>query len=763
MSAPFLLAYVCFSAGIIAGCYIRVPVTVLLLSATTAALALSCKRLIPALAAQLLFLALLGQQHLQQQNERHEQSPLVAFVRSNELQPFRVRGIVQQTPELSADYRVLRIRITYVADKQIDGVTRITVSGNEGEIPAHGDEIEAFARFRLPRNFGTEGSFDYERYLRKEGVHALGTIKSGQLLRILRRGSSLRSAFSRLRLRLMQRLMQRYEARDAAVLRALWLDDRAGLSPETERSLIDAGVFHVIAISGFHVAVVLAIGFLLLRLIVTYRVALIVLGTFLLFYFFLLEGRPAITRSFLLFIAFSFALLRSEKIRWGNALGLCAFLQVAWNPLDLFDAGYHLTYLSTAIIVFVAVPLSRLVRLPRAIYQYLFDFAITSFCVQILLAPYQAWTFHRVPFAALLANWSAIPSSSVLIALGAVTLPIPVLEPVLAPLIRFFLRVLMQGSYLSSGVWLFTALTPSLVGVIVFYCSVAGFLIFRGKKVRAGFVVLLMFSFLSIWIPQNRPPGGLQIHVLDVGQGDAILVRYPDGTEDLVDGGGFWNTDALDVGESVLIPYFSRMGVRRLQRVFLTHAHADHMNGLFAVLRYIPVRDVYVTRRPLASTGYQRLLREWPRDIKTVADGVVFHQAGVTLRVLAPEDSRKQLEVANDDSLVLLVEYLGRRILLTGDIEKNAEERLLAREELRGVDIIKVPHHGSKTSSNEALLQTAKAKTAVISVGHNNWFGHPAPEVVARYRRNHSMIYRTDFNGTIVIQIDTSGIHITTP
>src|SRR5262249_51809555 len=161
------------------------------------------------------------------------------------------------------------------------------------------------------------------------------------------------------------------------------------------------------------------------------------------------------------------------------------------------------------------------------------------------------------------------------------------------------------------------------------------------------------------------------------------------------------------------------------------HAHADHMNGLFAVLHSIPVDDVYVTRRPVADIGFQRICIEWLRDLRTARAGDVFLQAGVRLTVLAPESVRGELHVANDDSLVLLLEYEGRKVLLTGDMEKKTEETLV-RHACPKVDVIKVPHHGSHTSSTEPMISAFRPYEAVVSVGRNNWFGHPHPDVVAR-------------------------------
>src|SRR3990172_3368850 len=159
---------------------------------------------------------------------------------------------------------------------------------------------------------------------------------------------SVRSWSSAIRLKWILAIRHHFDGRDAELLRALWLDDRAAMKLDTERTLINAGVFHVIAISGFHVAVLLAVGFRSLKRFLNYRAALILLSVLLLFYFLLLEGRSSITRAFLGFVIFAFASWRQERVQWSNVLCLSAFLQASLNPLELFDVGYHLTYLSTA-------------------------------------------------------------------------------------------------------------------------------------------------------------------------------------------------------------------------------------------------------------------------------------------------------------------------------------------------------------------------------------------------------------------------------
>lgn len=748
MFAPFVWIFVCFSAGIFAGKYCSIPAWLVAGAMLCAGLSLCSRKFYLALLAHGLFFFLLGQQFCVNQRQEYN-NDLRRWVQGNEGETVRIVGQVLSTPEISADYFTLRTRVVSISGSDLSGVVRLTVSGSATQFPMAGDVIETFGRLRLPIGFLAEGTFDYPQYLMKEGIHALGSVKSASLIHIIRRNHSVRFLFSSIRQRMISRIRANFSPSDAAILRALWLDDRSGLSRETEQILIDAGIFHVIAISGFHIGVVVFLSFLLLRKVVHYRIALVVLAIILLLYFLLLEGRSSITRSFLMFLILAFSVWRYETPNWSNVLCLSAMIQLIWNPMELFDPGFHLTYLSTAAILFLAVPVIKKIRLPRKFYQWIFDFLLTTIAIQFVLLPYQAYFFHKIPVISLLANWVAVPVSSILIAIGMIVLPLPFLQAIGEPILHFLLNCFVGSCEFFSVIWKHTIPIPSPILIVLFYLSLLGCLILRGWVIRSISAVVCILTAAVIAFPGDpEPKEYFRIHFIDVGQGDAILLEYPDGSFDLVDGGGSWNRDALDVGESVLVPYLSYCGVRSIHRVFLSHAHADHMNGLLTLLEYLPVQEFYVTRKPVGDPGYQALLRLLPAFPKSLKQGERIDQNGVSIEVLAPSDNRQTLRVANDDSMVLMVEFDGKRIILAGDAEKETESKLLLHNDLM-VDFLKVPHHGSLSSSTGSFLDKMKMKAVFISVGRQNWFGHPHPEVLKRYRQRHALIYRTDQLGTI--------------
>jgi competence protein ComEC len=756
MSAPFVWIFIFYSAGILAGVSLHVPAICILMAFIAAALSLRLNSFRIAAIAQLLLVFLIGAFSYQFSNSTYHKTQLRKWVKDHESETFLVKAKLIETPEISSDFVVLRVEILSISGKSIPGTARITVTGKLDNPPIVGDVIQTFVRFRLPISFRAEGCFNYERYLKKEGIHAIGSIKNGSLIRIIEHEHGFRSWLSSVRLGMIHRLYQQFSPQDGGILRALWLDDRSGLQHETEQTLIDAGIFHVVAISGFHVTILLLICFLVLKQAVRFPVAMACLSVLLLFYLMLLEGRSSIVRSVLTFFVLSYAVLRHERPAMANVLALSALLQTAWNPFELFDPGFHLTYLSTAAILFVALPVCNAIHWPRNVYRIIWSFIAVSPLIQFVLIPYQVLIFHRVAFGSLLANLIAIPLSSFLIAVGAGALPFSTLQSIFAPMIRYPVRWFAQSAEFFSGVWLKTIPEPSLLLVLTFYTAIAFAIILRKKrKLSVAASIISVLCFISIITARpSSPENQLTLHFIDVGQGDSILIQYPDGTADLVDGGGFWNSQALDTGESVLMPYLSHLGITRLHRIFLTHAHADHMNGLISLHRYIQTDLFYCSRKPISDPGFQRLIINTPIRIQGIRSGMNFRQGSVLLKVLAPDDCKYTRKVANDDSLVLELQYANRRILLAGDAELRSEETLVKNYPAAKLDILKVAHHGSKTSTSQEFLDHFNPRIAVISVGRHNWFGHPHPKVLSQLRRHHATVLRTDLDGTIRIIID---------
>jgi competence protein ComEC len=247
--------------------------------------------------------------------------------------------------------------------------------------------------------------------------------------------------------------------------------------------------------------------------------------------------------------------------------------------------------------------------------------------------------------------------------------------------------------------------------------------------------------------------GRLHLSVLDVGQGDSLLLRSPSGRVLLVDTGGSWNP-RFDVGERRVAPVLWRSGIRRLDALLLTHAHGDHVGGAPFLLRAFHVDEVWAGPAALEDPGWLRLdrtLRKAGVGRRTLVRGAALDWDGVELRVLGPPPPSRPLRRSRNEDSVVLVARLGAvAFLLPGDVEGVVEDRLL----LPPAAVVKVPHHGSRTSSRPHLVRATRPRLAVASLGARNPFGYPHRSVVERYREAGALFLRTDRDGQVDVATD---------
>ncbi|HEX2723760.1 MAG TPA: DNA internalization-related competence protein ComEC/Rec2 [Gemmatimonadaceae bacterium] len=556
---------------------------------------------------------------------------------------------------------------------------------------------------------------------------------------------------------------------DAPMARALLIADQHRIPPEMRDRYARAGMIHMLSISGLHVAIVAGAVMLLLRAARLSRAFASALGVVITVFYVAVIGAPAPavrSAAMLALVAASRATQRPTSPWAGLALG--AFVPLV-RPVTILDLGYQLSVAGIAGLIASGV-LARRMLAPRVdgwslkIGKEL----LTSVVATLVTAPLIAWYFGRISLIAPLANLAAGPVISVLqpTLFAALALaPVPAVAQLFAdaahPLLLAFDGIATASAAVPGAS---VSVIPSIASVIAGGAAVTALLVactsrYPGRPVVTAAGCLCIIA----WAPALPLPykGGVEMHVLDVGQGDAILLRSDRGRWIVFDAGRIWSTG--DAGRSTIIPYI-RMRGGDVEAFVLSHAHADHVGGAESLIRSLHPHVFWDSAFPQASGVYQTTLQaarasgtEWRR----VHAGEVTHVDGVTVEFLAPDSSwTASLSDPNEASTIALVTYGSTRILLVGDAEAAEEAWLLdhSRPELHA-DVLKVGHHGSSTSSTDAFLNAVNPRLAIISVGADNLYGHPSTDVLAALGRVGARTMRTDRVGTIVVRTD--GQHLT--
>jgi len=542
--------------------------------------------------------------------------------------------------------------------------------------------------------------------------------------------------------------------RRAPLVDALVIARTADLDLAVRERYARAGLAHILSISGLHVGFIAAwLGLVLRVLGLGARTRFWAATTLIAAYCWLL-GLPApATRAAVMLALDGFARLRQRVVAPRGLIAVAALVVLILDPWAVRSVGAWLSVGAVTAVIWAARATEHRSRITRV-----FAPAVAA---TLITAPICAYAFGTVAPIGIIANLVAIPlgavavpgaivallSSSTLLAAGA-GLCLALLDAVAA-----------AGAAVPGGHTVMTAGWPA--AALWFGVLVVAWWLWRTPR-RAGLIAarlafvgaILSWTALFSAFPRLSDCRCLTVHFLDVGQGDAIALRTPAGRWVLIDGGP--RNEARDAGRRVVVPFLRRAGAQRLAAIVATHAHADHVGGLPAVLGALPVENVLEPGEPLGEAPYLEFLAA------SEASGAHWHAArrgdrldmdGVRITVLSPDSAwAAETTDPNEESVVLLVEYGRIRLLLTGDAGLPVEARLAGQ--VGDVDVLKVGHHGSYSATSEAWLDETRPEIAVISVGAHNTYGHPAPDVVARLVAHGVQVHRTDREGTITLESD---------
>jgi competence protein ComEC len=650
----------------------------------------------------------------------------------------------------------------------VHGRLRLYLREGSPEIGA-GDQIRFRARLRRPRLFGTPGEFDFPRFLAGRKIFVTASLESCSEIALLGRATS--NGPQMLASRLRGRIGQTIDAgvADAALaplVKALIIGDKGGVTVEHRQLLAEGGVSHLFAISGLHLGLIALFLYTALRAVYVRSTTLLLLappGRFLpalliplLYGYLLLTGNALPTRrAFLIALAGAALLLWRRNTPPLKLLFSAAFLLLLIEPLALFEPAFQLSFAGVLGILVLVPRWSRpLKRLPRGL-RWIAGVFLSTLAATLTTAPLVLLHFHLLAPAGLLVNLAAIP----LIGFGAVPLGLAgiILTPFwpsgagslfdgCAHIIDGVLRLLRPIIDLPLlGGWHFypsplemTALFALILALLLPGASRRQILL-RAALAATGFVTLAFPSPL---------PSNLSITALSVGQGESLLVTCASGETYLVDGGGLYS-ETFDVGERLIAPALGHLGIRSLTGVILTHDHPDHRQGLLYILEHFDVGTFWSAAPvPQLHESLQKILTK--RAIPTVLIPPGWFPLTESPRQeLAFFVPRSGHDGGNDGSLVVYARKDGAGALLTGDLEEEGVRELVAAMPERPVSLLKLPHHGSRKSAPDLLLDRFAPKQVFASLGAGNPYGFPHPEVLSSVHRRGLHLYRTDFDGTL--------------
>jgi competence protein ComEC len=632
-------------------------------------------------------------------------------------------------------------------------------------------------------NFG--GASPFWQQLRRPFALA-GSVKSAALVRI-ERGRWWAEVAARARWRVRDaaaRWIAPIDPQAAAIVTAILIGDRGGLDDDLIHHLQIAGTYHVIAISGGNVALLTGLCFGILRLLVRApRVVAVLTLIVTLVYGAIVGGDPsvarAVTAAAIVLLAGMAGMVPSPLATLRTVACLLAIV----DPLVVVDVSAWLSFGATLGILVVAGPLLRLVpwsNMPRGIRVAIQPVAVliaATIAAELMLLPVSAAVFGRVTSAGLILNLMAIPAMGVVQIAGLTTV---LIGPAFTLVGTWSAWIAAKAAHVlvwSTGLvdawpWLSWRVPAApLIWIGIYYASALGLWWMRDRHVprRIAWAAAGVALGVIVFAPSAgsaRPIAGrLRVSLIDVGQGDAILVQLPNGEALLVDAGGA--PGSFDIGGRVVTPALWALGVRRLTWFTLTHPDLDHIGGAVSVTEDLSPREIW-EGVPVPRDRDLRRIREFAdargiawREVRTGA--LLSIGPRLTVEVASPpEPEWERQKSRNDDSVVLRIRYGNVDVLLTGDAGAEFETRLPADLAASPIRILKAGHHGSRTSTSDRLVQAMRPQIALISVGRGNVFGQPAPEVIDRLTRAGARIFRTDQDGAVSLETDGRSVRVLT-
>lgn len=682
----------------------------------------------------------------------------------------------------------------------------------------YGQKVELQARVRRVRNFGNPGAFDNAAYLARQQIYWTAAVPSRAPVRILpgQCGTRAGRVIFGLRTAALNQIERLYAGQpyQTGMMQALLIGEKSKVDEGWTDQYRITGTYHALVISGMHLVALTAVIVFLLRLCALGEIVPLVAATACAWCYTMVTGwQTPVVRAAAGLSLYLVARCFYRRQRLLNLLAAAAIGFLVLDPYQLFEASFQLSFLCLTAIAAFAIPIleatsapyarglaaprdrDRDLHLPPGVAQlrvelrllaetislwtrirerwflpaaamalraalYFYELGVISACVQAGLALIMAADFHRVSLSGISANMLVVPLLELAVPTGFLAvftgwkLPTELAGWLLIlsqKVVDWHARWEPNWRIPDPPVWLGVCLSASLILLALAVRRPARWRWAAGALTAAFLALLLYHPF-----PPKVTPGVLEFTAIDVGQGDAFFIAFPDGRLMLLDAGGlpsYGNRQTrLDIGEDVVSPYLWSRSIKRLDVVAVSHLHEDHAGGIPAIVRNFHPREIWTG---VETARLRELAQQAGARVRRMTGGDQLDYGGTRILILAPPPEDSVAETVTDqDSLVLRLSYGKRSVLLTGDMEPRIERELVEVHAFSQTDVLKVPHHGSRKSTGDAMLAEVRPSLAVISAGYENSYNHPHPELLDRLEKRRATPLRTDVWGLVTIRTD---------
>ena len=671
----------------------------------------------------------------------------------------------------------------------------------------YGDKIFITGEFQEPQGMRNEGGFNYKEYLKSLNIY--GSVKAKNIKVIEKiKGNIFMNFIYKISDEIKENIEEFMGEKYSGLLLGLLLGDSSKIDENIEENFKITSLTHILAVSGAQVSYIIAAMYSLLKRKIGIQKTRVVIIASLIFYMTLTGFSPSIVRAGIMGIILMISGLVFRKNDIINSIAISLFFMLVYNPFLLENVGLQLSYLGTiGIIGFnkTIILILKNIQIRNRKWKYkinrklilliskIKEILAVTMSASLAVVPVMIYHFNLFGTYFLITNLLASIIIGPITLLGTLLVIISFISINIAKILSYILKFLIDillfiSSFSKLPISKIYIPTPKISFIIIIYLSlIISLFIYKVFHERNPNTTILrvrnLLALVKYKFKQNRNdiikriviiniviflciifiPRDLKINFVDVGQGDSTFIITPKNKTILIDGGGS-NTGSFDVGENTLLPYILDKGYNKIDLMIISHFDSDHVGGLLTILEEIKVEKVLIAKQEEQSENYKRFLnivkeKNIPVIVGKRGDKINIEK-DLYLDILFPESEQIEENMINNNSLVFNMHYNNFSMLFTGDIEEIAEKRIIeiTNKSRLKADIIKVPHHGSKTSSTRELLEIVLPKIALIGVGKDNLFGHPSSETIDKLNELKIKTYRTDINGEIMINVNKSGI-----